>query len=101
MALGLDSGSGLVMEFLATSLSVEAGPMTLGCPLKGPKCCGNGAYGTDPAINVLREEAVEDKLTYVSKIPCMKYLSRAWLLQLEQGIRDLKASERQLRGSMA
>ncbi len=92
IALGSDSGSGLVTELLDTSLSVEAGPMILGCPVKEPNCCGKGANGTDAAINLLREEAIENKLTYVCKIPCTMYLTTFWLLQPQQGISNLKGS---------
>lgn len=101
MALGSDSGSGLVIRFLATSLSVEAGPITLSLSLEEPKFCEKGANGTDVAINVLLEEALDNKLTYVSKKPRTMYLSRFWLLQLEQGIRNLKGSECQFYGSVA
>lgn len=69
MALGSDSGRGLSPDAFGTSLSVEAGPIILGCSLNEPVYGEVGAYGTSGAIRMVQEQDLaKDKLTYVRKI---------------------------------
>lgn len=82
-----ESGRGLVSEFLATSLRVEADPMILGCWSIEPIYGEHGAYGTGKHQH--HAETLKKKLTDVNKASGTGYFSRIRLLQFQECIRDL------------